>query len=136
MVREFKFRAWDKTGAKGMIYFDLRNVPDYITNLLYKGGSFEPWFEVMQFTGLRDKNRREIYEGDVLTADGEFIDGIVRWMEDRGCYYLTDPEGYATDSDHCYDGMEWHHLEIIGNVHENPDLLKEAAKRHARRSCD
>lgn len=83
---------------------------------------------VGQYIGLKDKNGKEIYEGNILGDVGceeTEIHGIVKWMDDRGTYYLVGEDGYVTDSDYCYDGLDWNKLEIIGEIHENPELLKE-----------
>ncbi len=73
-------------------------------------------------------NGKEIYEGNVLGSIGAEeieIDGIVKWMDDRGAYYLVDKDGYVTDSDYCYDGEEWKNLEIVADIHENPEVMTD-----------
>jgi uncharacterized phage protein (TIGR01671 family) len=79
----------------------------------------EDGFEVMQYTGLKDKNGREIYEGD-----------IIRWHERvTADYQIT-----FTDGVFCLDGIGiqnlYHHREelgkweVVGNIYENPELLE------------
>ena len=129
-MREIKFRAWDKKDkcwAKwGNIEMGCRNYPnDYVT--------FEPipsWptddYEIMQFTGLLDVKGKEIYEGDIinLTELGEKV--IVAWnpvyasfgIELNGCkyaYWLGEAARPDNDKIVC---------EVIGNIYENPELLK------------
>lgn len=67
---------------------------------------------VGQFTGLKDKNGKEIYEGDVV-QDYEGVVHYVRWSVGDGCFDFTGSP-YAL-SDDC---------EVIGNIHDNPELLK------------
>lgn len=87
-----------------------------------------------QYTGLHDKNGKEIYEGDiVLYEDWErcwegggndsFINkGIIEYIEDNCCFNVTEKET-ITNEDVFYEGNET--LEVIGNIYDNPELLKE-----------
>lgn len=80
-----------------------------------------------QFTGLLDKNGKEIYEGDIVKTKGNW-GGVVTWNS-RGYYYIKDKYYYDNEepdlsplgSLHCYERKQ---LEIIGNIHDNPELLK------------
>lgn len=84
---------------------------------------------IMQSTGLRDKNGKEIFEGDIVT-DGEFA-RIVQYHQTLG-FYMFDEEGnerFFSDSTTLEDFEEdakivSEILEIIGNVYENPELLE------------
>jgi hypothetical protein len=69
--------------------------------------------DVMQFTGLKDKNGKEIYEGDVIRGEGGNLP--VEW---RNGFYMVRPDKTAFD---LVDGYE---IDIIGNIYENPGLLK------------
>lgn len=87
-----------------------------------------------QYTGLHDKNGKEIYEGDiVLYEDWErcwegggndsFINkGIIEYIEDNCCFNVTEKET-ITNEDVFYENNET--LEVIGNIYDNPELLKE-----------
>jgi uncharacterized phage protein (TIGR01671 family) len=71
------------------------------------------------WTGLKDKNGKEIYEGDILQA--EYFNDVFRCgvrFDERGCFIADDTE--------CGDTylLDDHDYEIIGNVHEHPELLK------------
>ena len=130
-MREIKFRAWDKVLNKMLVAGD-SNLPDLTCN----GCPIEPHtrknlsmeMELMQFTGLLDKSGKEIYEGDVVrgvyphyTTEQigiveygalafSFIrrkDGQIQWMDT-----ITNPS---------YTEAE---IEVIGNIYENPELLK------------
>jgi hypothetical protein len=110
MNREIKFRAWDKD-QKRFIY------PKLWDNKM--PSNWERWFILSQFTGLKDRNGKEIYEGDV-TKGGD----VIKW-NNKLClfcrHYLSMggewlPATYPmTDSDD---------LIIIGNLYEHPNLLK------------
>lgn len=69
-----------------------------------------------QFTGLADKDGKEIYEGDIVET---FIGNLeIIWSQGLACYRLQDGGG----SLYSIDGME---MEVVGNIHDNPELLTE-----------
>lgn len=113
-MREIKFRAWHT--EKKVMY------PPWSiwkTNLFdYEDSCF---LHLMQYTGLKDRNGREIYEGDVLeyygTKRGRMKPiTVVEWLQNNKRAY----HGYVLGNPINY--------EIIGNIHENPELLKGALK--------
>lgn len=118
MTREIKFRHW--TGCKfidpiysdGKWFLDYRDLEDY-----YPMG--KP--EIEQYTGLKDKNGKEIYEGDYMFFESEEhkITGFV--VFENGEYFVRNPE-YKTGGI-CLNILP-DILEIIGNIHENPELLE------------
>ena len=145
-MREIKFRVW---GLEENKWVNLDGIPekDYTYQFVGKGKKF-PYKQIfglenfakyqkgwhwMQYTGLKDKNGKEIYEGDIII--GLFAE--VFGSEDIPC--LIEPigteevsEGYLSicasprGKDGCYAlqlGEE--NIEIIGNIYENPELLNE-----------
>jgi uncharacterized phage protein (TIGR01671 family) len=128
MKREIKFRAWDgeKMRYPNMISFS-DNGGDSST--CYTIDELEPEYfhaEVMQYTGLKDKNGKEIYEGDIVKT-GNRIAKVV-WQE-YACKYilqeLAEGKSYLDWFD--YKNMKTDG-EVIGNVFETPSLLTNQEK--------
>jgi hypothetical protein len=74
---------------------------------------------VGQYTGMKDKNDERIFEGDILRivlTDGH-EDGPIVWSDIDARYHFESPDGCS------YGICEWNDLEVIGNVHDNPELL-------------
>ena len=124
-MREIKFRAWHKF-EKVMEYFNNPYIPDSDywdgckgTRLEMVNGIFnnnKDEIEWMQFTGLKDDNGKEIYEGDVI----EFLNGksqIVEWNDDTCEFQFSD--GSPINNGETYGVCKF----VIGNIHENPELL-------------
>lgn len=123
--RIIKFRAWDKE-MEMIIYPKKHYAP------LYKDGHIaelynpeenefhivydnDNRFELMQYTGLKDKNGKEIYEGDIIKAiDGSMANEIIVW-NNAGFINFQECSGQSFSPENC---------EVIGNIYENKDLLK------------
>ena len=86
--------------------------------------------ELMQYTGLKDKNGKEIYEGDIIHINDNFLDKfdyLIEWNEEYLRYYL-----YSVDKEKLnkLGGILEAHLnslevEVIGNIYDNPELLEK-----------
>ena len=115
MSREIKFRAWDKV-EDIMIYVDeiIWHIK-YLSGTHKRGGTTGKFkdYILMQYTGLKDKNGKEIYEGDILEWH-EDIKEIVDFYE--GSFYV----GKRIFGVDVWSGD----FEIIGNIYENKDLLE------------
>ncbi len=116
-MRELKFRAWNIASKQFVPLFnEIYGISDFTSTCLI----------VEQFTGLRDKNGREIYEGDLLQSVGAHREiqriAIVSWCEEDTGFEAM-PVGCK--------GEPWRlgslnprFWQVIGNIHENPELLK------------
>ena len=97
--------------------------------MVSKDDSVQYWYTVdrntvWQYTGLKDKNRKEIYEGDILKFS-EVDTAIVQWNE-KYAYFMVKPiQDYYFDSDVLGHAIEYSKVEVIGNIYDNPELLKE-----------
>jgi uncharacterized phage protein (TIGR01671 family) len=122
-MREIKFRAWQKHHKQMVkvtrIDFN-RNLitADYGEKTVPRFNTFEQDnFILMQYTGLKDKNGREIYEGDIVKSDnGEAIDKIVY---KQGAFYVESIKRNLLDE--LLSDVE---TEVIGNIYANPELLE------------
>ena len=121
-MREIKFRAWDKH-TKTMDYYQ----PAIFDMLMQKKNckSKTNDFILMQFTGLKDKNGKEIYEGDIVTALDEMIKGelkgSVRYYEKVGWFAID----FWGDKEEHLNFNDLINLEVIGNIYENKELLTQ-----------
>ena len=135
-ARELRFRAWHKINkTMGDVASLTREWQTEYTLIKYEGKDLVTAYktnelEIIQYTGLKDKNGKKIYEGDILEIDGggsetskgevSFKDGCFIFKADWiNVYKGNYPELKAyTDKSFC-------EVEIIGNIYQNPDLLKE-----------
>lgn len=123
-MREIKFRAWDKK-YKNMSSFDeMMNCRHFaiMDSLDSKQFIVLPLHEnaiLMQFTGLKDKNGREIYEGDILGGE-RTTDGQVKF--EAACFILEYDDSTALWKQELRISLR--HREVKGNIYENPELLQ------------
>lgn len=118
-MKTIKFRAW--VNNKSNRYMAIQGEPDLET-LQYFMFHYGTENNLMQFTGLVDKNGVEIYEGDILNCQDRIIQVV--WHEQAG-QWDTNFIRYIFDL--CSNGItnqEWKYRAIVvGNIYENPELL-------------
>ncbi len=115
-MREIKFRAWDKLHKDMSLSFGLHE--DVVFICKDHGSHSTEYintdqFEIMQYTGLSDKNGKSIYEGDVLQNTNPV------WKKEIVSFVMIWDSAAARFSD--YSPRE--DFEIIGNVYENPEYM-------------
>jgi hypothetical protein len=114
IMREISFRAWDKVNWKMSVCAGF--LSGQVIIIEEDGtvtGKKDDDFILMQFTGIKDRNGKEVYEGDLVM----WVDIVesVEYIEENGEYL---PFG---SHDCAWEGKE---CEIIGNIYENPELIK------------
>lgn len=131
-MRELKYRAWDKVEKK--MLFDVDPFA------LHVSGSNEPLlaethrnedciFE--QYTELNDKNGKEIYEGDIVRYGGGNAYEVCFF---NGCFGIKNRNlsvlynSYTFNDNDIYGSNGKLRLEVIGNIHENPELVEKENK--------
>ena len=113
--RPIKFRAWDKL-AKRMVYAKY-HMSLWFNGIVYnlQNGAAGDDFELQQFTGLRDKAGKEIYEGDILySTDDEHYYPVVFHA---GMFCVQVKDVFSPLHEYLFDGL------VSGNIFENPKLL-------------
>ncbi|OMD66024.1 hypothetical protein BSK62_13230 [Paenibacillus odorifer] len=138
MGREIKYRTWvlrDSDNDEEVVPYmeDMNGVESYFNPFEeYRKGNIV----LMQYTGLKDKNGREIYEGDILTSpeypyqdDGKYnYHGVIEWIEEEASFYMTkrlansEKRGMSNGISQPIESIE--EFEVIGNIYENPELIE------------
>lgn len=123
-----KFRAWLKeeyrmTDVREITFFndEVQMISDVEGFYAYDE------FKLMQFTGLKDKNDKEIYEGDIVKFsdcdDDVYITPVV-WDKNYACFGVSFSGGYPISFDYLEEFYtELKDIEVVGDIYENPELL-------------
>lgn len=143
-MRETKFRGWD-TKEKRMlspeelsasdVYLDVESGHLIDVSHRYPDGSIEirdyNRHIPLQYTGLKDKNGKEIFEGDIVAIDmwqgneHGYIseDGVIQWYEESSAFkwFSGDP---SDGNNYWLSHADAKRREVIGNIYENPELLR------------
>lgn len=137
-MRELKFRAWDDKDKKWLLGYDYENLGGFsmmgevmafgqYTKML-NSFKLKDWdcIKLMQFTGLLDKNNKEIYEADIcrlFSCDRPIVfkDGSFGYMTDFNELAWFVPIG--SNSHFNWEDGRSDKIEVIGNIYQNPELL-------------
>lgn len=126
-MRDIKFRAWDNVNNQMLDVQEL-NFEDcfYGGYTTVKTTMYSDYFDIrempiMQYTGLHDKNGKEIYEGDILKSMQWNDIYLVKYI--RTAFYLCRKGNKGFNKITTWNNAE--KSEVVGNIYENPELLKE-----------
>lgn len=136
-MREIKFRVWDTAKKQPMMHFGPQfSLDDDQDNLTFGPGDGSrvlgdydsgERFVLMQFTGLLDKNGKEVYEGDIVNCSSGCPHEVV-WLDAVPSSGIGGMPGFYLSG--LNDGYSWSFIEgypvdeeVIGNIYENSDLL-------------
>ena len=126
-MREIKFRAWSKLLNKMLSHEDLNKTLKNLTKIEYIAGIFLPLIsdvEVMQYIGLKDSNKNEIYEGDIVKIEDYFGEDIIgRVIYDEATAGYVFHKGNERNYFQMTLDLESYVYYVIGNIYENPELL-------------
>jgi uncharacterized phage protein (TIGR01671 family) len=114
MTREIKFRVWDKKFKNWTISMLQYNPDGSLTA--------EPNGILMQYTGLKDKNGKEIYEGDICPSK---ISGESQVIIFSKCGFTVGDKNSEYPASLQYLPVFHNQMEVIGNIYENPELLEK-----------
>lgn len=134
-MRTIKFRAWHPDEGN-MYYFNcFKEITDWQADDFYRADNTDDaCVDFMQFTGLHDKNGKEIYEGDIIEFSydmfiGNFDTFVAKGkiVFEEGAFYVEVFENERTTEDEAYllYSINLDTIEVIGNIYENKELLNE-----------
>lgn len=130
-MREIKFRgkhihAFLEPHNTGIWVYGYLCNDHYINSEELMGEMLVDKESVGQFTGLKDKNGREIYEGDIVAEKGHYINSDrilyqdIKWKENYSCWLRGEYQRLTPKN------IERYEIEVVGNIYDNPQLLKGA----------
>ena len=126
-MREIKFRAWHKEEKiiGEVLGIDILHKEIFFSNEdvdCYEHSDFKD-IELMQYTGLYDKNEKEIYEGDIVKLRANHGIGVVKYYDEWGAFVIE----YIKPRPLAVLGINYYKedIEVLGNIYKNPELLGE-----------
>ena len=126
-MREIKFRAWHKEEKiiGEVLGIDILHKEIFFSNEdvdCYEHTDFKD-IELMQYTGLKDKNNKEVYEGDIVKLRANHGIGVIKYYDEWGAFVVE----YIKPRPLAVLGMNYYKedIEILGNIYKNPELIKE-----------
>ena len=126
-MREIKFRAWhkEKKIMGNVLGIDILHKETFFSNEdvdCYEHTDFKD-IELMEYTGLKDKNNKEIYEGDIVKLRANHGIGVIKYYDEWGAFVVE----YIKPRPLAVLGMNYYKedIEILGNIYENSELLGE-----------
>lgn len=124
-MRDIKFRAWYEVDEKMLNWYEFLD-----TNM--KNTFIAPestGLILMQYTGLKDVNGKEIYEGDIVSEIGHYVNSDklvyqkIQWKESYSCWLRGEYQRLTPKN------IKTYKIKVVGNIYENPELLeKEGCK--------
>jgi len=118
MNREIKFRCWHINNKEMINFYTLANEPELLRDILTASETIG--VIPMQYTGLKDKNGKDVFEGDVLRITSWSTTFKVVWDDYYAKFTVVKIE---SDLGRKLDYIPSEECEIIGNIYENPELL-------------
>ena len=126
-MREIKFRAWhkEKKIMGEVLGIDILHKEIFFSNEdvnCYEHTDFKD-IELMQYTELKDKNNKEIYEGDIVKLRANYGIGVIKYYDEWGAFVVE----YIKPRPLAVLGMNYYKedIEVLGNIYQNPELLGE-----------
>ncbi len=125
-MREIKFRAITR---EGKIIKNVGKIEFFEDGSIIVNDEI-PVEKLIQYTGIKDKNGKEIYEGDIIEIDddwksGEGERGEVDWDEKNATFRLFCYTKYGGEGWFMPENKTWMKLKIIGNIYENHELIEK-----------
>lgn len=114
-----KFRAWNSETKEIEVFKTYEEISELFLALSADDG----FYSIMQSTGLKDKNGKEIFEGDIVDYKGR--EAVVKWHGSYASFIYRFVDGLqerVSEWDPLF--LACYHFEILGNIYENPELLE------------
>ena len=117
-MREHKYKVWDGKTMSKIFSLDNASYEGFPYPVVDKNGDCNTDANItwLEYTGLKDKNGKEIYEADIVFVSGSNNPKVMKF--DTGAFML----------EKMYGGPEAYRMEVVGNIYENPELLTDSKR--------